>query len=335
MWENNFDWGKSKRIVMAFVAIVLAIFSFGAIKTFSSSPEQDTVKIAAILLLPEEDYEPIEVMWSDRLVSPFEQTISKIDDLTKTAVSNGAKIVTFQEYAMMINEEDEEKARAEFQRIAKENDVYLSMSYGTYAKEGKGKNKHIFIDNNGEIQLDYIKRYVSGSPELNLGEAVYFLKGPEIIQWVDTPYGRIAVSICRDLEMPDFMRQAGKANVDIMLSSAWEAEQGMAVHSSYMRTLEYGFSLVRPSQHGITVAVDYGGNILNQMDFADPGDGIMYSDIPTQGVNTLYTRIGDVLGWICVAGLVGLIPLHIVLSIRNKRKITVNYGAELPSTSLK
>jgi apolipoprotein N-acyltransferase len=332
MWENNFDWGKSKRTVIAFVAIVLAIFSFGAIKTFPSSPEQDTVKIAAILLLPEGDYEPMEVMWSDRLVSPFEQTISKIDDLTRTAVSNGAKIVSFQEFAMMINEEDEEKARAEFQRIAKENDVYLSVTYGTYAKEGKGKNKHIFIDNNGEIQLDYTKRYVSGIAELGLGEAPYFLKGPEIIQWVDTPYGRVAVSICRDLEMPDFMRQAGKANVDIMLSSAWEAEQGLVIHSSYMRTLEYGFSLVRPSQHGITVAVDYNGNILNQMDFADPGDGIMYANIPTQGVNTLYTQIGDVLGWVCVAGLVGLIPLHIVLSIRNKRKMAANYGAELPST---
>ena len=232
---------------------------------------------------------------------------------------------------MLIDEEDEDRLKDELQRIAKENDVYLSMSYATYAKVGKGENIHIFIDNNGEVQLDYKKRYVSGSSELDFGEAKYFLKGPEIIQWVDTPYGRIAVSICRDLEMTTFIRQAGQANVDIMLSSAWETEQGLVVHSSYMRTLEYGFSLVRPSQHGITVAVDYNGNILNQMDFADPGDGIMYAELPTQGVNTLYTQIGDALGWICVVGLVGLIPLYIVLSIRNKRTIEENYGVELPA----
>jgi apolipoprotein N-acyltransferase len=328
IWENNFDWGKSKKAAITFGVVALAIFVFGAVKTSSSEPEQDTVKIAAILLLPEEgEYAPMEVMWSDRLVSPFERTISKIDDLTKTAVSNGAKIVTFQEYAMMINEEDEERLREEYQRIARENDVYLSMTYGTYAKEGMGKNKHIFIDNNGEIQLDYIKRYVNGIAELNIGEAVYFLKGPEIIQWVDTPYGRIAVSICRDLEMPDFMSQAGKANVDIMLSSAWETEQGLVIHSSYMRTLEQGFSLVRPSQHGITVAVDYNGNVLNQMDFADPGDGIMYAELPTQGVNTLYTQIGDVLGWVCVAGLLGLISLTVILSIRQKRMQKVQDAA--------
>lgn len=327
MWENNFDWGKSRKTVITFAAVILAIFVYGAVKTSSSDPEQDTVKTAAILLQPEGEYEPMEVIWSDRLVSYFEGTISKIDDLTRTAVSNGAKIVSFQEFAMMIDEEDEERLTEEFQRIAKENDVYLSMSYGTYAKEGKGENNHIFIDNNGEVQLDYTKRYVSGSSELDFGEAKYFLKGPEIIQWVDTPYGRIAVSICRDLEMTNFMRQAGRANVDIMLSSAWMAERDYFIHSSYMRTIEHGFSLVRPSQNGITVAADYNGNILNQMYFSDPGDGIMYADIPTQGVNTLYTQIGDVLGWVCVAGLIGLISLTVILSIRQKKMQKVSDSA--------
>jgi len=321
MWENNFDWGKSKKTAITFVAIALAIFVFGAIKTSSSSPEQDTVEIAAILVLPEEgDAMSMDEMWADRLVSPFEDSVSGIEESTKTAASNGARIVSFQEFAMMINEEDEGKLREEYKRIAKENDVYLSISYATYAKEGKGENKHIFIDNNGEIQLDYTKRYVSGMAEIDLGEAGYFLKGPEIIQSVDTPYGRIGVSICRDLEMPDYMRQAGRANVDIMLSSAWENPKGLIIHSSYMRTIEHGFSLVRPTQDGITVAVDYNGNILDQMDSADPGDGILYADIPTQGVNTLYTQIGDVLGWICVIGLLGLIPLSIVLRIKQKKE---------------
>ena len=195
MWENNFDWGKSKKTVITFAAVALAIFMFGAVKTSSSNPEQGMVRIAAILLLPEEgDLAPMDEVWANRLVSPFEETISKIDDLTRTAASNGAKIVSFQEFAMMIDEGDEERLIEEYQRIAKKNDVYLSITYATYSKEGKGENKHLFIDNNGEILLDYVKRYVSGMAELDLGEAGYFRKGPEIIQWVDTPYGRIAVS---------------------------------------------------------------------------------------------------------------------------------------------
>jgi apolipoprotein N-acyltransferase len=321
MWKNNFDWDKSKKTAITFTAVVLAIFVFGIVKTSSRNPEQDTVKVAGIILLPEDgDLTPMDEMWAGRQVSPFERTISTIDNLTRTAATNGAKIVSFQEFAMMIDEGDEGRLKKEFQRIAKENNVYLSISYGTYAKEGKGENIHVLIDNNGEIQLDYTKRYVSGIAELDIGEAGYFRKGPEIIQWADTPYGRIAISICRDLEMTDYIRQAGKANVDIMLSSADEFEQGLLIHSSYMRTIEYGFSLLRPAQHGITVAVDFNGHVLNQMDFADPGDGILYAELPMRGINTLYTQIGDVLGWICVVGLVGLIPLSIILRIKLKKE---------------
>lgn len=320
MWENNFNWSKSKRTVITFVAIALAIFSFGAIKVSSSSPEQNTVKIAAIILVPEEgDAVSMEEIFEHKLVTPFERTISKIGNLTRTAASNGAKIVSFQEFAMVIYEEDVERLREEYKEIAKENNVYLSINYAYFAKEGKGENKHLLIDNNGEIQLDYTKRYLFGIGDI--GETGVFIKGPEIIQSIETPYGKIGLSLCRDMEMPDYMRQAGRANVDIMLSPAWETPKGLIVHSVYMRTIEYGFSLVRPTQDGITVAVDYNGNILNQMDSADPGDGILYADIPTQGVNTLYTKVGDVLGWVCVAGLLGLIALSMVLSIKKRRKL--------------
>jgi apolipoprotein N-acyltransferase len=321
VWENGFDWGKSRKIALTFAAVVLAIFVFGAVKTSSRTPERETVKVAGILLLPEEgELTSMDEMWASRQVSPFERTVSTIEHLTRTASSNDAKIISFQEFAMMVDEGSEEKLKEEFQKIAKENDVYLSVTYGTYAKEGKGENIHVLIDNKGEIQLDYTKRYVTGLAELDIGEAGYFRKGPEVIQWVDTPYGRIAISICRDLEMTDYIRQAGRANVDIMLSSAYEFEQGLLIHSTYMRTIEYGFSLLRPAQHGITVAVDYNGNVLNQMDFADPGDGIMYAELPMQGIHTLYTQIGDVLGWICVVGLLGLIPLSIILRIKLKKE---------------
>jgi hypothetical protein len=60
------------------------------------------------------------------------------------------------------------------------------------------------------------------------------------------------------------------------------------------------------------------------MNFADPGDGIMYAELPMQGVNTLYTQIGDVLGWICVVGLVGLVSLNIFLRFKLKKETTEN-----------
>ena len=310
LWENNFNWSKNKKIAITFITIVIVIFSFGAFKISSSSPEQETVKIAAIVLIPEEgDPVSMDQVWVDKLVSPFEERISRIENLTKTVASNDVKIVSFSEFALVIYEEDVGRAREVYQRIAKENDVYLSINYAYYAKEGKGENKHLLIDNNGEILLDYTKRYLFGIGDL--GETGVYIKGPEIIQSVDTPYGKIAVSICRDMEFPHYIRQAGRANVDIMFSPAFEWPKGLVIHSVYMRAIENGFSLVRPTFNGITIAADYNGNILNQMDSDETEDGIMYADVPTKGIKTLYSTIGDSFAWLCVLGLLGFIILKI------------------------
>jgi apolipoprotein N-acyltransferase len=41
--------------------------------------------------------------------------------------------------------------------------------------------------------------------------------------------------------------------------------------------------------------------------------GIMYAEVPTQGVKTLYSRVGDMLGWLCVVGFLGFLPLNLFL----------------------
>jgi len=56
------------------------------------------------------------------------------------------------------------------------------------------------------------------------------------------------------------------------------------------------------------------------MDSAETDDGIMYSDVPTQGVKTIYSRIGVLLGWICVVGFLGFLPLIVILRIKEKKE---------------
>jgi hypothetical protein len=77
---------------------------------------------------------------------------------TKKAVEGGAKIVSFQEYAMVINQEEENILREDLERIARENDTYLSITYAYFSEVEKGGNKHLFINGNGDILLDYTKR---------------------------------------------------------------------------------------------------------------------------------------------------------------------------------
>jgi apolipoprotein N-acyltransferase len=184
------------------------------------------------------------------------------------------------------------------------------MTYAYFATEGKGKNIHMLIDNTGEMLLEYQKKYLAGMGDI--GETKVFSKGPEIIQSVETPYGRLSVSVCREIDMAKYMVQAGRQGVDIMFSSSYEWPKNLVINFGYMRGIENGFSLVRPTYNGISFASDFNGKILNQMDFEDTEDNIMYADVPTKGVKTLYPHIGDIFGWICVVGFLGLIVVSLI-----------------------
>ena len=289
-------------------SVVLSILVFGWLKNSSFlQPEAETVKIAAVVLIPEDgNAVPMSRIFESKTTSPYEKTLSKIEGLTNKAVEDGAKIVSFQEYAMVVNQEDEGKLREQYQRIARENHTYLSITYVYFCEDEKGENKHLFINGKGEILLDYTKRYLLGLGPF--GEASVFKKGPEIIQSVDTPYGRIGISICRDMSFPSYLRQASKAHVDIMLSPSYDWPKSPAPW--YLTsTIENGFSFVRPTYNGHSYAADYHGTVLAYMDSDQTEEGIMYADIPVQGIKVFYPVIGDLFGWLNIAGLLILIGL--------------------------
>jgi apolipoprotein N-acyltransferase len=61
---------------------------------------------------------------------------------------------------------------------------------------------------------------------------------------------------------------------------------------------------VRPATEGLSFAFDYQGHVLATSDYFTSGGGIMVAHIPTKGVNTIYTMIGDLFSWLCVAGFI-------------------------------
>ncbi|MDH3324442.1 MAG: carbon-nitrogen hydrolase family protein [Candidatus Peregrinibacteria bacterium] len=315
MWENKFDWKKIRKITYILSSIIIIIILFGTIKVHML-PKADTVKVAAIIIDPDWGKETLmEKVFADRITSSFEETLAKIKDKTKIAASNNAKIVSFMEFAIIIDEEDHDNLREELKRIAQENNIYLTITYGYYVKDGKGKNIHLLIDNNGEILLDYQKRYLAGIGEL--AEKGVFVIGPEIIQSVDTPYGKIGLSVCRDMEMSKFIIQAAKADVDIMFSSAYEWPKTW-LPNNLQTPIVNGFSLVRPAYNGVTHIQDYNGKILGEMYFEDTDTGILYADVPTKGVKTLYSYVGKLIGWLSALGLLVLTVLAIINRKREK-----------------
>ncbi|HPQ45416.1 MAG TPA: nitrilase-related carbon-nitrogen hydrolase [Syntrophales bacterium] len=301
VWEHHFQWKTIKTASIVFLCVFLLLSGFGVIKMQTSSRSKpDTVKVASAVLIPP-DGKAISMIDTlrNKQTSPFESTINRIEIMSQKAAENAAKIISFQEYAIIVTEDDREMLLGDLLRIAKENHLYLNLSYAYYAKEGKGRNMNLLINPEGTILIDYAKRYLLGIGDL--GETGVFKKGPEIIQTARTPYGVLAVSTCRDMSFPPFIRQAGKKNVDVMLGPSYDFPKSVSP-SYYLRALENGFSFVRSTYNGISYAIDYNGNLLARMDSEQSKDGMMYADVPIKGVRTFYSRWGDLLGWASIIG---------------------------------
>ena len=308
-WENNFQLKRIKKIGIVYFSILLAIFLFGGIKNYSAQKsDTNTVKIATVVFIQEQENKEtinFEQIFEYKLLSNFENTITRIQNSIKIAAKNNAKIISFQEYSIVVDENAESGLKTIIQNLANMNNIYISISYAVFPDEGKGNNKHLLINNNGEIIIDYTKRYLMGLESIG-GEANAMNKGAEIIQTAETQYGKIAVAICKDMEFSPYIRQAGKQNVDIMIASAysWPRSYG---YDNYLRAIENGFSFINPNCNGITYAMNYNGKVLADMDYYQTKDGIMYADVPIKGINTIYSIIGDSFSWLCILLLLGSI----------------------------
>ena len=118
------------------------------------------------------------------------------------------------------------------------------------------------------------------------------------------PYGRIATAICNDFHFQTLIRQAGSNNVDIMMAPYNDIhpyEQQDAV-VAIMRAVENGYSMVKATGIGPSMITDYQGRVLGRQNYG--GGGVMLASIPTRGVVTIYSRIGDTFAYLCAIGLV-------------------------------
>jgi apolipoprotein N-acyltransferase len=296
-WERRFNARVTGAVVAVFAVIMVAVLGYGQAH-LSKEPDGETVKIAAAVMLPKDgNLVSMETVFNERRLLPYEETLTRVEAMVQSAAAQGAALVAFNEHLITINEADIDETRADFARIAADNNIWLSVTYSWYGKESKGANHNVLFNASGEAVADYDKRYLLGIGPI--GETSVFYKGPEIIQWADAPFGRIAISICRDMSYPSYARQAGLAGATIMLNAAYDFPESLRP-ADYARSIENGMTMIRPTYGGVTYAANPNGRIISQMGNGTEPSGLMITEVPTTRLDTLYTRWGDWLGWICL-----------------------------------
>jgi apolipoprotein N-acyltransferase len=325
LWEEGLDSKRARRGAWLCVGTIATVMLLGGARLAVFPPSSQTVRVASISKRKVEP-EPSHAAWGRLLAGkPATEDIDAIRRWA-TAVDNdllaraeretqaGAKIVFWGEGNALIFKEDEAALVARGAEIAAKYQVYLGMALGVW-NQGKAlplENKFVLIQPDGRAAWVYNKAHPVPGPD-----AAIQVRGDGKLRALDTPYGRLSSIICFDGDFPQLLAQAGALRADVMLdpSNDWLAIDPWHTQMVSFRAIEQGFNLIRQTSQGLSAAFDYQGKRLAAMDHYRTADYAMVSQVPTRGVRTIYSRLGDWFAWVCLVGLISLA----ILSLRQTR----------------
>jgi apolipoprotein N-acyltransferase len=325
LWEEGLDSERARAGTWLCVGTIATVMLLGGARLALFPPSSQTVRVASISkrsLGPELSDAILERMiegkaTSDDIVGTQRWATAIDDDLLSRAegeMQAGAKIVFWGETNAPVLKEDEAALVARGGDLAAKYGVYFGMALGVLnsGKTPPLENKLVLIQPNGRVAWEYNKARPVPGPD-----AAMQVHGDGKLRELDTPYGRLSSIICFDGDFPQLPAQAGALGADVVLdpSNDWRAIDPWHTQMVSFRAIEQGVNLIRHTSRGLSAAFDYQGRQLAAMDHYQTTDYAMVSEVPTKGVRTVYSRLGDWFAWVCLLGLAVLT----VLSLRRKR----------------
>ena len=227
--------------------------------------------------------------------------LTEAERLIAIAVEQGAKIVVLPEYFCIMGLKDIDKVQVRekmgegpiqrfLAKTARDYKIWLIAGtiplVSNYAN--KVRNSCLVYNDKGEQVARYDKIHLFG---LDLGAEHYHEEntiesGDEVVT-VDTPYGKIGLSVCYDLRFPELYRAMGQVDM-IVIPSAFTETTGKAhweplIRARAIENLCYviapaqgGYHLSGRETHGNSMIVDPWGVILDRL---PRGSGIVIANI--------------------------------------------------------
>ncbi|MBI5330386.1 MAG: carbon-nitrogen hydrolase family protein [Betaproteobacteria bacterium] len=227
--------------------------------------------------------------------------LAEAERLIGMAAGAGAKLVALPEYFAIMGLKDTDKVAAAevfgkgpIQKFlaaqAKKHGIWLVGGSVPLACDNpkKVRNACLVFDDKGKCVARYDKIHLFG---LDLGNEHYkeqtTIEPGDTVVVVDTPFGRVGLSVCYDLRFPELYRAMGDVDI-ILVPAAFTATTGKAHFETLIRAraIENLAYVLAPSQggyhvsgretHGDTMIVDPWGNILDRL---PRGSGVVMAGI--------------------------------------------------------
>ena len=306
-WERSFAWAEVRAGVLAWGGVLAGVLLLGGARMVLQPPSSSSIRVAGIavdwppalapqrLLAERVSGAALEALRAD--LHAHEETLYAG---VRREAAAGARLVSWSEVAAFVLEDEQAAFEARAARVAREAGIHLVAGVAVFTPgQGYYENLWYGFDPTGTLIGRYHKaRPVPGDPE----------RGADAeIPVVASSLGRLAGAVCFDADFPDLIHKAGRRHADLLVvpSSDWRAIDPLHTRMALVRGIENGCSVVRTTRKGLSAAADYQGRILGMADFFGAAPSVLVAQVPSRGVRTPYSRLPDLLPYLCIAILAG------------------------------
>ncbi|MBC7896705.1 MAG: carbon-nitrogen hydrolase family protein [Cytophagaceae bacterium] len=231
--------------------------------------------------------------------------LQEAERLIELAAATGARIIALPEYFAIMGMKDTDKVDARERDGSGPIQSFLAAQARRHkiwlvggsvpiesGQPGKVRNSCLVYNHLGERAARYDKIHLFG---FEMGQERYSeertIEAGDQVCTVDTPYGRLGISVCYDLRFPELYRAMGDVDL-ILVPSAFTETTGKAHWETLIRAraIENLAYVIAPAQggyhvngretHGHTMIVDPWGVVLDRL---PRGSGVVVA-----GVNPTY-----------------------------------------------
>jgi apolipoprotein N-acyltransferase len=224
--------------------------------------------------------------------------LGEYDRRVEKLAAQGAQVVVLPEKIAMLTPAKATESQQHFSGLAAESRVWLEVGVGIDDGD-RPTNWAWFFSPDGALTASYEKHHMA-PPE----RRDHYASGTDYaLRPVDgQSYG---LAICKDMHFAALGREYGERHAAVILVPAWDFDYldgWMEARTTVVRGVENGYTIIRASREGLLTVSDAYGRILAEVPSSEmPGRSLLAKVAVAAPISTLYTRIGNVFGWICVA----------------------------------
>lgn len=215
---------------------------------------------------------------------------------TEAAARKGAKLIVWREKALRF---DPRVTRTEeFRSLARRTGAYIALGYQVLTPKGQ-RNEATVIAPDGRFLGVYGKQH----PAIVFPDDQTSITASAVPVYA-TPFGRLATIICFDFDFTDTAREAARRGAQIVAVPSWDPADDATKHYDLLvfRAVENRLTMIKAETKYDSTIIDPYGRILSKAVTPEGARATLLANVPLGTGKSLLVTLGDLWGWLIVAG---------------------------------